>query len=699
MADLTGLFSPKRVALVGATDRDGSIGRSILENLATFDGEVVPVNPNRESVLGQRCFPAVRAAPDPDTIDLAVVAVPAEAAVEALREIGEAGIQHVVVISAGFGESGPEGQRREYELIDVTEEYDLTLVGPNCLGVISTPTGLNATFLRDQPPAGSISLVSQSGAVVAAVVAWAARHGIGYRHVVSLGNEATLAEIDVIEAFGADPDTDVILAYLEDIDEGRRFIEQAREVTRETPIVAIKAGRTAAGAAAAASHTGSIAGSRRAYDAGLAQAGVLQARTIQDVFDIGKALSGLPLPERDDVAIVTNGGGPGVLAADAVSESSLELAAFADSLSSNLVDRLPDAVEVRNPLDLIGDAGLDRYRQALDAVLEEASIGGVVVVAVSTALFEFADLAEVVSELQSEHEKPVVACLMGGEDADRAARTLDTYGIPSYFDPARAVESLAALAEYRDARGGDGEPPTTFDVDRGRAREVLDAARERDTAQIGVEAMELLDAYGIPTPDGGLAESAAEAEAIAADLGGPAVMKIVSPDIVHKSDVGGVVVGVSTDEVQTTYDDLIERTEAHDADARILGVRVESEVELADSTETIVGATRDAQFGPLVLFGLGGIFVQVFEDTAVRVTPVTEAEAREMTEEIDAAPMLRGTRGRPPADIDAVVEVIQRISQLVTDVPAISELDVNPLVVGPGGVCAVDFRMTLDPER
>ena len=698
MSDLSALFAPERVAVVGATDREGSVGRALLENLASFDGEVIPVNPNRETVLGAECYPEIGAVPDVASVDLAVVAVPAAAAVDVVREVGTAGIGTVVVVTAGFSEAGERGERRERELIEVAEEYDLDLLGPNCVGVISTPAGLNATFARGTPPEGSISLVSQSGAFIAAVLGWAAQHGVGFRHVVSLGNEAVLDEVDFLAEWGADPETDVVLAYLEDIDEGRAFIETAREVTSHTPVVVIKSGRTAAGAEAAASHTGSMAGADQAYRAGFHEAGVLRAMDVEEVFDFGQVLEGGPLLDRDDIAVVTNGGGPGVLAADSVGDSGLRMAEFDEEVRATLADLLPDEADVRNPLDVIGDADVDRFGRALDAVLGAGTVGGAVVICVPTAVFEFEALADVVGELQERHGKPVVTCLMGGAEADRAAERLESYGIPNYFDPARAVTSLEALADYREVTERSYEPPAAFDVDRERAREVLAGAVERGVDRLGVEAMDLLDAYGIPTPAGGLAESGSAARELAEGIGGPVVMKLVSPDIVHKSDVGGVEVGVPVEEVPDTYRRIRERATEHDPDATLLGVRVEALVDPEESTETIVGVNRDEQFGHLLMFGLGGIFVQVFEDTSFRVAPVSEHEAREMTDEIKAAPMLRGARGRTPADLDAVVETIQRVSQLVTDFPAITELDVNPLVAAPDGVYAVDLRLTVDRE-
>jgi acetyltransferase len=694
MGELSGLFAPDAVAVVGATDEQGSVGRSILENLASFDGSVYPVNPNRETVLGETCYPDVASAPP---VDVAVVVVPPGVVVDVVRQAGEAGIENVVVITAGFGETGSEGATRERRLRAVAEEYDLNLVGPNSLGVMSTRRTMNATFGPEMARPGSLSLMSQSGAFITAVLDWAGDEGIGFRDVVSLGNKTVMNGVDFVREWGEDPGTDVVLGYLESIPDGRAFLETAREVTRDTPVVLVKSGRTDAGAQAASSHTGAIAGSEDAYEAGLEQAGVIRARTVQDLFDYARALSGLPLPESDAVAVVTNAGGPGVLATDAVGDADLDLASFADDTVDRLKEVLPPTANVHDPVDVIGDADVDRFRAAIDAVLDDENVGAAVVVSAPTAILEFEDLAEVVVECQADHGLPVATCLMGGESTAEAERRLSAAGIPTYFDPARAVRGIDALADYRSIRERTIEPPREFDVDRERAREVLETARD-GRARLGVEAMDLLDAYGIPTPEGAVVDDPTEAVELARSIEGPVVMKIVSPDIVHKSDIGGVKVGVPDEEVYDAYEDLVSRALNYQPDATVLGVQVQEQVELDAATETIVGINRDPQFGPLVLFGLGGIFVEVLEDTSLRVAPVAESAIREMIDEIDAAPLLYGARGRDRADVEALVEAIARLSQLATDFPEILELDVNPLVAGPDGVQAVDLRLTIERQ-
>ncbi|MFA1611099.1 acetate--CoA ligase family protein [Halobellus rubicundus] len=696
MGELSELFAPERIAVVGATDRDGSVGRAIMENLLdSFVGEVVPVNPKRESVFDR---PARDGVGETDA-DLAVIVVPPDVAVESVREAGEAGIGNVVVITAGFGETGSEGAARERELKDVAEAYDLNLVGPNSLGIMSTPVGMNATFGPEDAAAGRMSFMSQSGAFITAVLDWANEQGIGFKDVVSLGNKAVLDESDFVDAWGTDPDTDVIIGYLEGIDDGQRFIRSAREVTQDTPIVLVKSGRTDAGAQAASSHTGTIAGSDEAYEAGLEQAGVIRAETVQELFDAARVLESQPVPERDGVAVITNAGGPGVMTTDAIGDSRLSMASFTDETLEAFREALPAGGNVYNPVDVVGDADNERFRDAVDVALGDENVGSVIVLACPTAVLDYEQLARDTVALQEEHEKPVAACFMGGARVEAAEAPLAEAGIPNYFDPARAVDGLDALSRFRDISEREYDEPTAFDVDRERAREILSSVEDRADTRLGVEAMDLLDAYGIETPEGDIVDAPADALEVAEGIDGDVVMKIVSPDILHKSDIGGVKVGVPHEEVYDAYEDLVSRARNYQPDATIIGVQVQEMVDLDDGVETIVGMNRDPQFGPLLLFGLGGIFVETLEDTTFRVAPVSEAEAETMTEEIDAAPLLRGARGRDPVDVAGVAETIQRLSQLVTDFPAILELDINPLVATPDVVKAVDVRLTVDPEE
>ena len=697
MGSLKTLFAPESVAVVGATDREGSVGHAVTQNLIDdYEGEVLPVNPKSEEVLGLDCYESLTKAPE---ADVAVIVVPAGITADVVREAGEIGTKNVVVITAGFSESGSEGAEREQELIDISDEYDINLVGPNCVGVMNTSIGLNATFAPENAEPGNVSFMSQSGAFITAVLNWAKDNNLGFKNVVSLGNKAVLDESDFIEAWDEDEDTDVVLGYLEDIDNGRDFVETAQEVTKSTPVIVVKSGRTDAGASAAASHTGAIAGSDKAYEAGLEQAGVLRAESVQELFDSATMLSGQPLPDGDEVAIITNAGGPGVMTTDAVGDSDLELADLEDETLDKLDEKMPDGANIYNPVDIIGDAAVGRFETATDIVLDDPNVSMAVVLACPTATLDFDDLSDVIVEQREEHRSPVAGVLMAGSQAQTAKDKLSEAGIPSYFDPARAVKSLDALAKYSRIQDRELMSAEEFDVDRERAQEIIEGAVESGRNSIGVEGMELLDAYGIPTPTGDVIDDPERAVEIVEEIEGDAVMKIVSPDILHKSDIGGVEVGVSADEAWDTYEDIISRARQYQPDADIIGVQVQEMIDLDAGTETIVGTTRDPQFGQMVMFGLGGIFVEILEDTSFRLAPVPENEAEEMITEIETSPLLHGARGRDPVDTEGLVEVIQRVSQLVNDFPMITELDINPAVAAPDGVTAVDLRLTMEEEE
>ncbi|MFP4591219.1 MAG: acetate--CoA ligase family protein [Halobacteriales archaeon] len=696
MEGLDALVRPRRVAVVGATDREGAVGRAILENLrASYEGEVVPVNPNHETVLGQDCVANLAAAGD---VDLAVVVVPPEVAIRVAEEAGEAGVRALVVITAGFEEAGEAGAERAARLAAIAERYDLRVVGPNSLGVMSTASGLNATFAQRMPAAGSVSFMSQSGAFVTAVLDWAGDQGIGFRHVVSLGNKLDVDEATLLERWNDDPGTEAIIGYVESIERGRRFMDAARRVTPETPVVLVKAGRTEAGAKAAASHTGAMAGSERVIDAALAQTGVVRSPTASGLFDAAQALAGQPVPDGPGVAIVSNAGGPAVLATDATAETDLVLAEFADETLERLGEVLPPAADPYNPVDIIGDADVERFRRTLEVVADDPGVDMLLTLSAPLALLDYADLAAMISSVNESIDLPIVACLMGGrEQTDAARERLAARDIPNFVDPARAVGALDALETYRRHCERPVPSPPPREVDRERAAAVLEAARTRDRPTLGLEALGLLEAYGIATPAGGLATSPAEAARLAADVPGDAVvLKVVSPEVSHKSDIGGVRVGVPVEEVPEAYEDLATRVHSYREDARLLGVYVQELVDLDDAVEVIVGANRDPQFGPAVLFGLGGIFVELLEDVTLRVTPVDEPTARSMLDEVAAAPVLRGARGRPQVDRDGIVDAILGVAALVEDHPEVLELDINPLVATPEGVLAADLRLTID---
>jgi acetyltransferase len=695
MVSVSGVFDADRVAVVGATEREGSVGRAITRNLLEdFTGEVIPVNPNVDRVFDR---PARDSLSGTDA-DLAVVVVPPDVALDVVETAGKEGIENVVVITAGFGETGSEGAKRETKLRELAATYDLDLVGPNCLGVISTPSGLNATFAPRNARPGTTSFMSQSGALVTAILEWAADRGIGFKDIVSLGNKAVLDEADFVETWGEDPDTDVVLGYLEGIEDGQRFIETTREVTRQTPVVVLKSGRTDAGAQAASSHTGAIAGSERAYEAGLQKAGAIRVESTEALFDTGAMLAAGDIPDADGIAVVTNAGGPGVIATDAIGDSNAELASFGTETRDRLAEVLPETANVHNPVDVIGDAPAERFREALEIVLSDPAVGSAVVIACPSAVLSFEELADTLSAFRRDGETPFAVCLMGGASVEEPAETLAETDTPTYFDPTRAVKGLDALYRYREIRAREERSPAEFDVDTGAVRSILERVKTAPDNRLGIEATGILDAYGIPTPESEIVDSPRAARTAAERIGGDVVMKIVSPDILHKTDIGGVEVGVGIEDVEDTYESLVTRARSYQPDARIYGVQVQERLDIDDGVETIVGMNRDPQFGPVVLFGLGGVFVEVLDDTTVRIAPVSEPEAQGMLEDVESRPLLRGARGRQPVREDAIVETIQRLSQLVTDFPAIVELDINPLVATPDGVAAIDLRLTVDPE-
>ncbi|MDY6776436.1 MAG: acetate--CoA ligase family protein [Halobacteria archaeon] len=717
MGKLSNLFSPSRVAVIGATEREGSVGRVVTQNiLSDFEGEVVAVNPNRDEVLGLPTYTDVGSAPG--EIDLGVVIVPAPVVLEVLEEMGEAGVTNAVVITAGFSEAGDEGKAREERLKEIADEYGISLVGPNCIGIVDTESGLNTTFTQVRYSKGTTSFLSQSGALIGAVLEWAPSHNMGFNQVVSLGNKAVLDETDFIEDWSDDPDTDVVMAYLESIEDGRRFIEKTRQAVTDTPVVALKAGRSEKGSRAASSHTGALAGSDEAYDAAFRQSGVIRAETLLELFDYSDTLADQPVPEKDGLAVVTNGGGPGVIATDAVSDSVVSFADLSHETVDYLEDRLPDSAVVENPLDIIGDADVDRLSDSLDAVLGDPDVGGALVIVTPNGVLDYGEAVDPIEEIQRRHSKPVVTCMMGSDD--ETSQRLSQANLPDFFDPERAVGSYEALERYRRIRQRSREERqvTEFDVDDERARGIIREAVEEGRNRLGVESMEILDAYGIPTPDGTVVETADEADEAARSIGSEIlVLKIVSPDISHKTDVGGVRTRVSPDDVGDVFSEMVEEVRDRRPEAEIDGVLVQESVDVSKGEEVIVGARSDPQFGHLLVFGLGGVFVEVFEDVSFRVPPVTRREAEEMTREIRSAPLLRGARGRDPLDTDGVTEVIQRMSQMVTEIDAIEEVETNPVFVGAGGVqkssisdsedvsrrlmdvVALDFRMTVADDE
>ncbi len=692
---LEAFFEPKSVAVIGASRNPTKLGYGILKNIleSGFQGAIYPVNPKADEILDLPAYASVLDVPDP--IDLAVIVVPDRFVLDVMEECGKKGVKGVIIISAGFREAGLEGVHRERRLSEIARQYGIRVIGPNCLGVIDTITPINASFAPGMPRRGDIAFMSQSGALCTAVLDWSVAEGIGFSRFVSLGNKADVEETDLLRAWGDDPHTKVIIAYIEGINDGREFLETARQVTRKRPVIAIKSGTTQAGSRAVSSHTSSLAGSERAYQAAFHQAGILRAQSILDLFDWATAFASQPLIKGDRLAIVTNAGGPGILATDAIERAGLHLASLTSETTARLRSRLAEAAAVLNPVDVLGDAGPEEYGFALETVLQDPNVDGVIAILAPQVLTPVVEMGRVVSEVARRHDKPVFGCFMGEARMRAGVEELWKWGVPNYGFPERAVAAMKAMVSYRQRVNRPPLEVTRFEVDRERVAQVLDRAKAEGRVALGeAEAREVALAYGLTMPRSALARSAEEAVAHAQAIGYPVAMKIASPDILHKSDIGGVKLNLmDATEVRDAFDLMTLRAARYMPEAEIWGVLVQEMVQ--PGRELIVGMSRDPQFGPLVACGLGGIYVEVLKDVAFRLAPLDARDAREMLEELRSYQLLRGVRGERPSDLEAVVDAILRVSQLVTDFPGIVELDVNPLVVHERGAVAIDVRLAL----
>ncbi len=691
------IFAPESVAVVGASPDPTKLGHRVLKNIVDngYAGRVYPIHPTASEVLNLPVFPSITALPE--AADLAVIVVPPQAVLGVVEECGRKGVRGLIVITAGFKEVGGAGKELEVRLLEIVKRYGMRMVGPNCLGVIDTTSQLNASFAALYPEAGQIAFMSQSGALCTAILDWSKSQGIGFSRFVSLGNKADVDEVSLLQAWAGDPQNRVILAYLEGISDGPGFVKTAREVTRKTPVIAIKSGTTQAGTRAISSHTGSLAGSERAYEAAFDQSGVLRARSMEELFDFALAFAYQPLIKGRRVAIVTNAGGPGIIATDSIERSGLTLTRFDPATIERLQADLPAMASVFNPIDVIGDARSDRYRVALKAALADPNVDAVLVLFTPQAGSEPEETARVIIELSSGQPKPVLASYMGAVSIGAAIKLLNDNRIPNYAFPERAVAALRAMAaQYEWSIRPPGEY-TSFSVDTERVRGLFARVRAAGRVELGeIEAREVIEAYGLRLPRSSLARSPEEAATLASQIGFPVVMKISSPDILHKSDIGGVKVGVADPgSARDTYDLIEYRARKYGRDATIWGVLVQEQVR--KGREVLVGVSRDVQFGPLVAVGLGGVYVEVLQDIAFRLAPLTRQEVTEQIRSIRSYPLLRGVRGDPPADIAALEEVILRIAQLVTDFPEIVEMDINPLIVyNQGeGATVVDARIIL----
>ncbi len=698
---LQSFFTPNAIAVIGASTSPEKLGYAVLDNLVnggflTEDRFVYPINPKADEILGLKAYADVNQVPG--AIDLAVIVIPYPVVPEALRTCGEKGIPSVIIISAGFREAGMDGLQREQELLEISQEYGIRLIGPNCLGVIDTITPMNASFSAGMPPEGPMDFMSQSGALGTAILDWAQAGRLGLSKFVSLGNKADVNEIDLLAAWADDPGSRVILSYIEGLPDGGEFIRVARQASKTKPVVALKSGVTQAGSRAVSSHTGSLAGSEQAYEAAFRQAGVIRAHSLQDLFDLALAFGYLPPLQGDRIAIVTNAGGPGILATDALERAGMTLARFEPDCIHALEKFLPDAASAANPVDVLGDARADRYRFALEQVVADPGVDGVLVILTPQAMTEIEATAEVIADVAAKVELPILACFMGEARIEAGTQILDRAMIPNFGFPERAAMVYNAMSQYRRYQAEPLPEFERFDVDQQAVRQVIDKVVADGRVTIGdAEAREILLAYGLDIPASQLAASADEAVQIASEMGYPVVLKVASPDILHKTDVGGVKVGLADAEaVRDAFDLITYRSQRYLPEARLWGCLVQKMV--PPGLEVLIGMNRDPQFGPLVTFGLGGIYVETLKDVAFRISPFSRREAEVMIQEIRANALLDGVRGEPPKDKNALIDALLRIGQLVLDFPEIAELDINPFMLyhaGQGGI-AIDMRLILE---
>lgn len=703
--NLSKIFRPRSVAVVGASAKPDSVGRTVLENLqqSGFSGTIYPVNPNYDSLLDLKAYPSVDELPE--TPDLAIIATRATSVPSVVRSCGEKDIPGLIIISAGFREVGPAGKAIEDELAAEKARFpDMRIVGPNCLGVLVPGNRLNASFAATMPQLGRVAFVSQSGALCTSILDWSLTENIGFSYFVSIGNALDVKVGDLIDYFAEDPTTDSIVLYIESITEARRFMSAARAFTRTKPIVVYKAGRFEQSAQAAASHTGAMAGVDAVYEAAFQRAGMVRVYDASDMFDCAELLARHRTPNGPRLAIVTNAGGPGVMATDELLERGGSLAEFTPDTLEALNAELPAHWSHGNPVDVLGDAKPDRFARAVEVVLADHNVDAVLVTLSPQAMTDPTQTAELIGKLASDTHKTVLAVWMGGECVEAGRDLLTHSGVATYDSPDRAVRAFMYLVSYKRMREVLYETPRQVPLDKWlddrSAHEQIDQllASGRETLT-EMESKSILSAYGILSTLPRTAPTSLEAIRVAHQVGFPVVMKIHSPQIIHKTEVHGVVTGVSgDDQVRRVFREMVSRARSMRPDAQVEGVTIQPMISSAEGIELIIGAMRDPVFGAVIMVGAGGVTAEVLRDRALELPPVNERLARRMLESLKIRPLLEGYRGRSPVHMNRLIEVLMRTSYLIVDNPAIVELDVNPLLVTPDGVTALDARLILDPS-
>lgn len=696
---LNNFFSPKSIAVIGASRTPGKVGHDILKNIIQYgyQGAVYPINPEASEILGLKAYPSVLSVPG--EIGLAVVVVPSQRVVEVIGQCGAKGVDAAVIITAGFRESGSEGARLENELVKKAEESGVRFIGPNCLGVIDTHSRVNASFAAGMPSKGSIGFFSQSGALCLAVLDRALSEDIGFSKFISMGNKADISDEEIMQALSEDDDTKVILGYIEGLNNGRRFMEVASQVSKKKPLVILKSGVTSSGAKAASSHTGVLAGREAAFDAAFKQGGVIRAHSVGELFNCALAFANQPLPQGPNIAIITNSGGPGILAADASDKSDLQLVPLHKQTIDKLRAFLPPASSFYNPIDILGDAGAERYEKALYTVLQDEKVQGVIVILTPTAVVDIEATAKAVANIANLVDKPILTSFMGRKSIESGSKILMKHHVPNYSYPEEAVSSLNAMYRYQVWINKHDKTYARLEDLKEKVLHIFEKVREENRERLSEsEVYEVLKTYGFSQPKSLLARTSEEAVAAAKGIGYPVVMKIISPQIIHKSDIGGVRTNLSSKkDVENAFFDITSRVKHIMPTASIYGVMVQEMIH--GGKEVIIGITKDAQFGHMIMFGLGGIYVEVLKDISFRIVPLSHEDAREMIRETKTFPLLRGVRGETEADIAAIKKSLLILSQLALDFPQIIEAEINPLLVKKRGegVVAVDARFVVSP--
>ena len=693
------ILSPKSIAVIGASDKEGSVGRAITSNIMKgYTGTVFPISPTRDTVFDQKAYKSVLDVPD--EIDLAVIITKNTIVPIVLEECGKKKIQGAIVITAGFKEVDEEGKKLEEQLKDIAKKYNLQVIGPNCLGVMNLDpdTMMNSTFLKITPKSGEIALVSQSGAICAALVEDASAQGIGFSAVISMGNKADMTEIDVLKMLAEHEQTKVIVMYLEDMGNGQEFLKVCKQITKQNvvkkPVLVLKSGRSPEGAKAAMSHTGALMGSDEIYDALLQQSGAIRVDTMEELFDYATAFSKQPLPTNGDLVIVSNAGGPAIISTDSCSKLGIKMAKI-EEIRSKIDAVIPPWGSSRNPVDIVGDADFNRFENVLNEVLQHENVGSVISMCTPSATLDYDKLAEVIVKMSKKYKKTMLASLMGLDEGITNREILAAGDVPYYTYAEGSIRALKAMLRFVEwVKSPDGNV-TKFEVDKDKAKSIFDKVKaEGRTNLLEDEGREILDAYGFPLPQSIVATTEDEAVNAANKIGYPIVMKISSPQIVHKSDAGGVKVNLTNDdETRNGFRTIMENAKKYDSNAEIKGVLIVEMVK--GGKEMIIGSKLEPGMGPVVMLGMGGIYVEILKDVTFRLAPLTDQEANDMISSIKTKKLLDGVRGEEPSDINKLSECIQRLSQLVSDFKEIKELDMNPvLVMEKGHGCKIlDVRI------